>query len=86
MEQLEQYGADAVRYYMIAGMPTFGDTAYKSEDLVNLVNSHLADGFGNLLSRVITLATKKEIVLSSDISQCSDAIKQQLTASQEKIA
>ena len=52
-------------------MPTFGDTAYKSEDLVNIVNSHLADGFGNLLSRVITLAGKKDIVLEDDILLCS---------------
>lgn len=85
MEQFEQYGADAVRYYMIAGMPTFGDTAYKPEDLVNLVNSHLADGFGNLISRVIALATKKEIALSADISLCSEDVKQQLATAQQKI-
>jgi methionyl-tRNA synthetase len=79
MEQLEAYGADAVRYYMIAGIPTFGDSAYKPEDLVNMVNSHLADGFGNLLSRVITLANKKEIKLSDDLSICSEEIKNSLT-------
>lgn len=78
MEQLEAYGADAVRYYMIAGIPTFGDSAYKPDDLVNMVNSHLADGFGNLLSRVITLANKKEITLSDDLSICSQEIKDTL--------
>lgn len=86
MDQLELYGADAVRYYMIAWMPTFGDTAYKPEDLVNLVNSHLADGFGNLLSRVIALATKKEITLSNDITLCSDTIKQHIADAEQKIA
>jgi methionyl-tRNA synthetase len=86
MEQLEAYGADAVRYYMIAGIPTFGDSAYKPDDLVNMVNSHLADGFGNLLSRVITLANKKEIKLSDDLNICSEEIKNNLNAYTQTIS
>lgn len=86
MEQLEAYGADAVRYYIIAGIPTFGDSAYKPDDLVNMVNSHLADGFGNLLSRVITLANKKEIKLSDDLSLCSQEIKDNLNTYTQTIS
>jgi len=86
MEQLEVFGVDAVRYYMIAGIPTFGDSAYKPEDLVNMVNSHLADGFGNLLSRVITLANKKEIKLSDDLNSCSEEIKNNLNAYTQTIS
>lgn len=78
MDQLVLFGADAVRYYMIAGIPTFWDSAYKPDDLVNMVNSHLADWFGNLLSRVITLANKKEVKLSHDLSLCSEGIKNKL--------
>ena len=86
MDQLALYGPDAVRYYMIAGIPTFGDSAYKPEDLVNMVNSHLADGFGNLLSRVITLANKKEIKLSDDVNSCSEEIKNNLNAYTQTIS
>lgn len=63
MEQLEKFGAEAVRFYLIAGIPTFGDAAYKEDDLINLRNSRLANAFGNMLSRVIALANKKEISL-----------------------
>lgn len=65
MEQLEKYGAAAVRFYLIAWIPTFGDAAYKEDDLINLYNSRLANAFGNLLSRVITLANKKWVDLSA---------------------
>ncbi|HMY80965.1 MAG TPA: methionine--tRNA ligase [Candidatus Absconditabacterales bacterium] len=63
IEQLESYGLEAVRYYLIAGLPTYADGSYKVEDLVNLYNSHLADSFGNLVNRVITISTKKDINL-----------------------
>ena len=65
MDQLEKFGADAVRFYLIAWIPTFGDAAYKEDDLINLRNSRLANAFGNLLSRVITLANKKELSLKT---------------------
>ncbi len=86
MEQLTQFGADAVRYYMIAWLPTFGDTAYKPEDLINMVNSHIADGFGNLLSRVIALANKKELTLHADISACTPAIRALLEEQKNRVA
>lgn len=41
-----------------------------------MVNSHLADGFGNLLSRTIALATKKDISLTDDIAVCNPDIRQ----------
>ena len=44
-----------------------------------MVNSHIADGFGNLLSRVIALANKKEIKLSDDRTVCSANILAMLT-------
>lgn len=84
IEQVEKYGIDAMRYYLIAGIPTFGDASYKEEDLINLVNSHLADSFGNLLSRVITLANKKEVALVDDVSVCSIDVHTMLQE-QEKI-
>lgn len=78
MEQREKYGVDAMRYYLIAGIPTFGDGSYKEEDLINIANSHLADSFGNLLSRVITLANKKEVALVADRSICSPEVQEML--------
>lgn len=62
-DQFEKFGAEAVRYYLVAGLLTFGDASYKEEDLINLYNSALANNFGNLLNRVIHLANAKEVKL-----------------------
>ena len=67
-DQVDKYGNEAVRYYMIAGLPTYGNASYKEEELINLHNSHLANSFGNLLNRVIHLANKKEVDLTGPIS------------------
>jgi len=66
-QQCEDYGAEAVRYYLIAGIPTFGDGTYKPDDVVNIYNSHLANSFGNLLNRVIHLANQKNLKLETAI-------------------
>jgi len=82
-DQVEKFGIEAVRYYLIAGIPTYGDAAYKEEELINLYNSHLANSFGNLLNRVIHLANKKEIKLTKE--QVSQEQKEKITQHEEKI-
>lgn len=85
MEQLEKYGVDAMRYYLIAGIPTFWDWSYKEDDLVNIANSHLADSFWNLLSRVITLANKKELKLIDAVNTCSADVYTMLQQQQDQV-
>ena len=64
-EQNEKYGAEVVRFYMVAGLATYGDAAYKEDDLVDMYNSWLADNFGNLLNRVVHLAGKKKLEINN---------------------
>lgn len=56
-EQEKKFGAEIVRYYLLVGISTFADSSYKEEDLINMYNSRLANNFGNLLNRVIHLAS-----------------------------
>jgi len=58
-EQEQKYGAEIVRFYLLTGITTYDDAAYKEDDLVNIYNSRLANNFGNLLNRVIHLANAK---------------------------
>ena len=58
MEQFQKYGLDAVKYYSLAGLNIYSDSSWNEEDLVKLYNSHLADDYGNLVCRVITLIQK----------------------------
>jgi len=60
IDQLNKYGIDAVRYYALAGLRTYGNSGWDEEQLVNLYNAHLADNYGNLLTRVVHLINLKE--------------------------
>lgn len=65
-EQEEKYGAEIVRFYLLTGISTFADGAYKEDELINMYNSRLANNFGNLLNRVIHLANNREIVINDE--------------------
>lgn len=51
----EQYGADAVRYFLMKEIPAGEDGEFTYEALVERTNSDLADALGNLLQRTMVL-------------------------------
>jgi len=67
-DQESKFGAEIVRFYLLAGITTYGDCAYKEDDLINMYNSRLANNFGNLLNRTIHLANKKEVEINEEHS------------------
>ena len=56
--QVQKYGIDAVRYYALKGLRTYGNSSWDEELLVSTYNSDLADDYGNLVTRVTVLAGK----------------------------
>lgn len=60
IDQLNKFGIDAVRYYALAGLQTYGNSGWDEVQLVRLYNAHLADVYGNLLTRVVHLISIKE--------------------------
>lgn len=58
IDQINKYGVEAVRYYALAGITTYGNSAWDEKRLVELYNSNLADDYGNLVARVTHLAGK----------------------------
>ncbi len=65
-EQEKKYGAEIVRFYLLTGISTYADSAYKEEDLVLMYNSRLANNYGNLLNRVIHLANSREVKINEE--------------------
>lgn len=55
IDQLDKYGLDAVKYYALVGGNIYDSLTWDENSLVELYNSHLADDYGNLISRVVTL-------------------------------
>jgi methionyl-tRNA synthetase len=52
---IEKYGADAIRYYLLAKVSPFGDGDLSEEKLKTAYNADLANGLGNLVARVAKL-------------------------------
>lgn len=63
-ELTDQYGADALRYYLLAEIPPFEDGDYSEEKFRERYNADLANGLGNLAARVSTLLEKNSIETS----------------------
>lgn len=62
---VEKYGADILRYYCLAKISPFQDGDFSEEKLFESYNADLANGLGNLVSRVAKLAEKNNISYSS---------------------
>ncbi len=56
VELIKKYGADALRYYFLAKFSPFTDGDFSEEKLKDVYNGELANGLGNLVSRVAKLA------------------------------
>jgi methionyl-tRNA synthetase len=55
IEQVNLYGTDPVRYYALAGLSTYSNSNWNTDQLIGLYNKHLCDDWGNLITRVLHL-------------------------------
>ena len=55
------YGRETLRFYLLREMSYGNDSTFTLESFVNSVNAHLANGIGNLCSRVLTLCQKNGV-------------------------
>lgn len=65
LEQYEKYGSDICRFYMLGMLRPYTDCSYKEEDLKAGYQSHLANNYGNLLSRLVHLAATRNVEILS---------------------
>lgn len=61
VELVEKFGADAVRYYLLAEINDRDDGDYTDERFMEVYQADLANGLGNLFSRLGNLAWKNGI-------------------------
>jgi len=55
---VKEYGTDALRYFLLREVGSFEDSPFTLERFKDAYNSGLANGLGNLTSRILTLSEK----------------------------
>lgn len=61
-----EYGAEALRYFVARELSNFEDSDFTMERFKEAYNANLANGLGNLTSRIMKMAVTNEVKLSSE--------------------
>lgn len=63
---VEDFGAEAVRYYIARHFNNFEDSDFSLEKFKEVYNANLANGLGNLVSRIMKMATTYGVTIKSE--------------------
>jgi len=86
-ELVDRYGASAVRYFLLADFSPFADGDFSEERLVARYNADLANGLGNLVSRVTSMTARYRegvVPAGGPTGAPEDALAAQLATSAEE--
>lgn len=64
--EIERYGTDPVRYYLLSQIPPWNDGDYNDNQFRKVYNADLANGIGNVVARVAKLCEKSAITFATD--------------------
>ncbi len=82
------FGRDAVRYYVLTAMPQDNDGLISWESVIDVINSDLANVYGNLVSRTIAMSNKYfgGIVEDKKVYEAvDDELKRVVIATRDKV-
>ncbi len=67
LEVVKEYGTEALRYYVARELAPFEDSPFTMDKFKEAFNAHLANGLGNLVSRVMKMAEANGIKFDEEI-------------------
>ncbi|HNW71320.1 MAG TPA: methionine--tRNA ligase [Candidatus Paceibacterota bacterium] len=63
---VSEYGTDALRYFLLREVSSFEDSPFTIERFKDAYNAGLANGLGNLVSRIMTMAVNYGVKLNEE--------------------
>ena len=69
LDIINEYGTDAFRYYVAREVHPFEDSPFTPERFKESYNAHLANGLGNLVSRVMKMANSNGITFDAAVAK-----------------
>lgn len=70
---VKEYGTDALRYYLLRHIHPFEDSDMTMEKFKEVYNANLANGLGNLVSRIMTMAENYKVSHIASIVSIEDS-------------
>ncbi len=83
---VNEYGADALRYFVAREISTFEDSPFTMERFKDAYNAGLANGLGNLTSRIMKMAETYGVKLENYVSKRSVVIENNIDGFNLKLA
>ncbi|MFA6742723.1 MAG: methionine--tRNA ligase [Candidatus Neomarinimicrobiota bacterium] len=80
LDLVDVYGVDSVRYFLMRDMMLGQDANFSEEIFIKRYNSELANDFGNLASRVVTLIKRNFTAIPEAAQPGNDEIEIQVSA------
>ena len=87
-EYINQYGVDAVRYYLLREVPFGSDGQFTEELMLARYNSDLANTLGNLVNRTLSMLTKYFggiITKGKEVTEYDEALQNLVVGTKEKV-
>jgi methionyl-tRNA synthetase len=72
LEYVENYGTDALRYYLLAKINPFEDSDFTKESFEHAYQSDLANGLGNLVARIAKLCESSNLKFDKNLENKTD--------------
>lgn len=73
---VNEFGSEAIRYYLLSAIPTYGDGDFSKDKLIEMYNADLANGLGNLAARLANLIEKDSFSYELFLDKESDVYKE----------